>query len=76
MCVLAYICTHSYTTFCLSIHLLMDTWVASRVELIWGEGGLLYCFLKPLYPGDAVVKSLPASAGDVGSIPGLEDPLE
>ena len=76
MCVRAYICTHSYTTFCLSIHLLMDTWVASKVELIWGEGGLLYCFLKHLYPGDAVVKSLPASAGDLGSIPGSEDPLE
>ena len=29
-----------------------------------------------VFPGGSVVKNLPASAGDVGSIPGLEDPLE
>ena len=28
------------------------------------------------FPGDSVVKNLPASAGDVSSIPGWEDPLE
>ena len=27
-------------------------------------------------PGDSVVKNLPANAGDAGSIPALEDPLE
>ena len=26
--------------------------------------------------GGSMVKNLPASTGDVGSIPGLEDPLE
>ena len=29
-----------------------------------------------VFPGGTVVKNLPASAGDVGSIPGLEDPME
>ena len=28
------------------------------------------------FPGGAVVKNLPASAGDQGSIPGWEDPRE
>ena len=28
------------------------------------------------FPGRSVLKDSPASAGDVGSIPGLEDPLE
>ena len=28
------------------------------------------------FPGGAVVKNLPANAGDTGSIPGWEDPLE
>ena len=28
------------------------------------------------FPGGSVVKNLPASAGDTGSIPGQEDPLE
>ena len=28
------------------------------------------------FPGDSVVKSLPASAGDIGSIPGLGRSLE
>ena len=28
------------------------------------------------FPGDAVVKNPPANAGDTGSIPGSEDPLE
>ena len=28
------------------------------------------------FPGGSVVKHLPANAGDVGSIPGSEDPLE
>ena len=28
------------------------------------------------FPGGSVVKNLPASAGDAGSIPGQEDPLE
>ena len=28
------------------------------------------------FPGGSVVKNLPASAGDEGSIPGQEDPLE
>ena len=28
------------------------------------------------FPGDSVVKTLPANAGDMGLIPGLEDPLE
>ena len=27
-------------------------------------------------PGDSVVKNFPANAGDVGSIPASEDPLE
>ena len=27
-------------------------------------------------PGDSVVKNFPANAGDVGSIPAREDPLE
>ena len=29
-----------------------------------------------VFPGGSVVKNLPANAGDVGSIPGLEDPME
>ena len=29
-----------------------------------------------VFPGGSVVKNLPASAGDVGSSPGLEDPME
>ena len=28
------------------------------------------------FPGGSVVKNLPANAGDTGSIPGWEDPLE
>ena len=28
------------------------------------------------FPGDSMVKNLPAHAGDTGLIPGLEDPLE
>ena len=28
------------------------------------------------FPGGSVVKNLPVSAGDVGLIPGSEDPLE
>ena len=28
------------------------------------------------FPGSSVVKNPPAKAGDVGSTPGLEDPLE
>ena len=28
------------------------------------------------FPGGLVIKNLPANAGDAGSIPGSEDPLE
>ena len=41
-----------------------------------------FCFLEVRYfqsvsfPGSLVVKNLPSSAGDMGLIPGLEDPLE
>ena len=28
------------------------------------------------FPGSSVFKNLPANSGDVGSIPGQEDPLE
>ena len=28
------------------------------------------------FPGDSAIKNLPANAGDIGSIPGWEDPLE
>ena len=28
------------------------------------------------FPGGSVVKNMPANAGDAGSIPGWEDPLE
>ena len=29
-----------------------------------------------VFPGGSVVKNLPANAGDVGSVPGQEDPLQ
>ena len=32
--------------------------------------------LKEDFPGGSVVKNLSVNAGDVGSVPGLEDPLE
>ena len=31
---------------------------------------------KAIFPGSAMVKNLSANAGDVGSIPGQEDPLD
>ena len=42
------------------------------------EGGIFRGELVSLqgFPDDSVVKNLPANAGDSGSIPGLEDPLE
>ena len=33
-------------------------------------------FQSVSFPGSSVVKNLPSSAGNLGSIPGLEDPLE
>ena len=34
-----------------------------------------YCFNRG-FPDGSTVKNLPANAGDVGSIPGWEDPLD
>ena len=34
----------------------------------------MYIFMS--FPGRSVVKNLPANAGDAGSIPGQDDPLE
>ena len=33
-------------------------------------------YFPKCFPGGSVVKNLPANAGDTGSIPGWEDPLE
>ena len=42
----------------------------------WCMDSMSYQWKSQGFPGDSVVKNLPASAGDVGSIPGWEDDLE
>ena len=50
------------------------------LRLVRREGSSLKSPLKypekMVFPGGSVVKNLPANAGDVGSVPGQEDPLQ
>ena len=64
-----------------------SNWVHARIILIIPPL-ICQCFIKLMkdyiailkwprgFPGDSVVKNLPANAGDMGSILGQEDPLE
>ena len=42
----------------------------------YSEEKAMYLYRGMGFPGCSTVKNLPANAGDLGSIPGLEDPLE
>ena len=50
------------------------------LESLWkeylGHSSLIFIYVKYIFPGDSMIKNLPASAGDLGSVPGLGRPPE
>ena len=65
-----YICMYIYVYVCMYIYIYMYMYVCIHTYICICVYVCMYVCIYMGFPGDSVIKSLPANAGDADSIPG------